>query len=490
MLIRQTLLYLPAQLLGPLFQFIAAVVWTHWLAPDAYGVLTFIIASQELAVAVCLSWWSHYTMRYLGTFADDAARRKYQQSENAVLLGAALLQSGIAFGILLALGQPVTPMMMAVTVVFMVTRSTTAHLIERARARGRIAVYTVGQSIGPVIGFGLAWLMVSKISATPEGALAGFALAQAGGLVWLWRAMGLGLALAVPERAILKRAMMYGLPLIGAGVVGWISLNGIRVIVEHFRGVEAVGLISVGWGLGQRLASVVAMLVTAAAFPLAVQRFQSGARDDGLKQLSDSGALLLALLAPSSAGILMLTPEAVDLMIAEPFRAVTMAVLPLAAIAGTGRNMRVHFGVQVFLLFEQPRLMVLINIVEATALVILSSLGLYFYGFAGATAGCLAGSAIGAVFGFALARIKFGFRFPFAHAGRILLATLCMALVLALPQWQPLVPGELARMVAKIAAGAAVYAGALAMLYPRFVSLALEQLRRRAKRAGAGKPAH
>ena len=57
MLIRQTFLYLPAQLIGPLFQFIAAVVWTHWLMPDAYGVLTFIFAAQELAYILCNGWW-------------------------------------------------------------------------------------------------------------------------------------------------------------------------------------------------------------------------------------------------------------------------------------------------------------------------------------------------------------------------------------------------------------------------------------------------
>ena len=394
-----------------------------------------------------------------------------------MLWGAALLQIGVAVAILLSLGHPVTPLMLAVTATFMVTRSTTAHLIERARARGQILVYTIGQSVGPVLGFGLAWLIVSQISATPEGALAGLALAQAGGLAWLWRAMGLGISVAVPERAILLRALAYGVPLIGAGAIGWISLNGIRVVVEHYRGVEAVGLISVGWGLGQRLASVVAMLVTAAAFPLAVKRFQSGARAEALEQLSDSGALLLALLAPSSVGILMLTPEAVDLMIAEPFRAVTMSVLPLAAIAGTVRNLRVHFGDQVFLLYERTQLMVLINIVESVSLVVLCALGLQLGGFAGATAGCLAGSAIGALFGFGLAGVKFGFRFPFAHAGRILLATGFMALVLALPQWPGLAPGELARLILKIAAGALVYGAALILLYPQLAALALRKLR-------------
>ena len=48
MLLRQTLLYLPAQLVGPFALFIAAVVWTHLLPPDAYGTLMLVMAIQEL----------------------------------------------------------------------------------------------------------------------------------------------------------------------------------------------------------------------------------------------------------------------------------------------------------------------------------------------------------------------------------------------------------------------------------------------------------
>jgi O-antigen/teichoic acid export membrane protein len=64
MLIYQTLLYLPAQLLGPAFQLLAAIAWTHWLSPSEYGVLALIIAAQDLIFYVCLSWWSQYTTRY------------------------------------------------------------------------------------------------------------------------------------------------------------------------------------------------------------------------------------------------------------------------------------------------------------------------------------------------------------------------------------------------------------------------------------------
>ena len=478
MLLCQTFLYLPAQLIGPLFQFIAAVVWTHWLAPEAYGMLAFIIAAQELAQVVCLSWWSHYMMRYVGGFADGAEKQRYQQSENAVILLASLAQGGLALVILRSLGQSLTPHLVASTILFMVTRTATVHLLERARTKGYIFAYTIGQMVGPVLGFGLAYLAVALIAATPEAAIAGFALAQLLGLVWLWHVLCLGLGLAWPTRHLLLAALAYGMPLVLAGVIGWVPVNGIRVIVEHYRGVEAVGLISVGWGLGLRLASVVAMLVTAAAYPLAVKRLQAGERDEALQQLSDNGALLLSLLAPAIAGIILLTPELVDLMIAEPFRAVTISVLPLAALAGAVRNLRVHFADQVFLLLARTQYVVYVNVTEAIAVVVFCALGLHFGGFPGATAGCLAGSAIGAIMGFVLGRMQFGMPLPIVHSLRILLASALMAVILVQPVWAQLMPGEMARLAAKIAAGGMIYVALMGLLYPQFVALAAAKLRR------------
>ena len=479
MLIRQTFLYLPAQLVGPMFQFVAAVVWTHWLAPDAYGVLAFIVAAQELAYVLCNGWWSHYMMRFAGTFANSQARAHYQRSENAVLLAAGLVQALVAVLVLKSLGQTLTPQLVAATVIFVITRSVTTHLMERARAQGLIFAYSVGQMVGPVFGFALAYLAVAMVAATPEAAIIGFAMAQLGGLVWLWRALGLSTAVGLPGRQILLDAIKYGSPLILAGVIGWVSMNGVRVVVDHFDGVEAVGLISVGWGLGQRLASVVAMLVTAAAYPLAVRHLQAGHREKALQQLSDNGALLFSLLAPAVAGIVILTPEMVDLLIAAPFRAVTIAVLPLAAFAGAIRNLRVHFADQVLLLMARTHLMVYINTAEAVAVVVFCAIGLHFGGFPGATFGCLAGSALGTVLGFWTGRAMFGMPLPWAHARRIMVASCLMALILSQPLWATVFPAEAHRLFAKIIAGGIIYSGSICLLYPAVVSASLEKFRQR-----------
>src|SRR5258708_39828729 len=105
-------------------------------------------------------------------------------------------------------------------------------------------------------------------------------------------------------------------------------------------GVAAAGLFAVGYGLGQRAAGVAAMLVTAAAFPLAVKSMELAGSRAAMRQLADNSALLVAVLTPSLAGIFMLRAEIVHLLIAPPFQQVTLAILPLATLAGAIRNVR------------------------------------------------------------------------------------------------------------------------------------------------------
>ena len=466
MLIRQTLLYMPAQLIGPLFQFVAAVAWTHWLSPGEYGALAYILAAQELAYLICLAWWSQYMLRYIGHFEGPEQRLHFQRSENSVLAVSAALQALVGVATLMASHAGVTPGLLSATIVYVVARSLTSHLSERARSAGAIAAYTISQLIGPVIGFGLALLAVSRIEASAEMALAGFAIAQLAGLLWLWRRLGLGIVMARPGAEIVNASVRFGAPLVLAGVIGWASFNGIRVIVDQFSGPAAVGLVSVGWGLGQRLAAVLAMLLTAAAFPLAVKHLQAGRKDEALRQVSMSGVMLMCLLAPACVGIVMVSHPLVELMIAEPFRAVTYLVLPLAAIAGALRNLRVHTVDQVIILFEQTRYNVIINVVEVIATVGFCIGGLLMWGLPGAAAGCLAGTIVGFVYGYYIAATRFDLALPWSDLARIALATCVMGLAVgALPMG--LAGDNLAAQIAlKAGVGGLVYIGAMAALFP------------------------
>lgn len=477
MLIRQTLRYLPAQIIGPLSLFIAAVVWTHWLSPRDYGIFTFIVAGQDFAFLVALSWWSQFMMRHLGELKDDAARQAYQATENAVLLLSALAQGLIALLALHLLHLQLSAALVVIAIAYYLTRNITHHLTDRARNIGSAKAYTFGQSVAPLAGFLMALALVAGVAATPLATLTGFTLAQALGIIGLWWMLDLPLARPALDKRLLIKAALYGLPLVPAGALGWLGINAIRLVVEHARGTAAVGLIAVGWGLGQRVASIVAMLVTAAAYPLAVSRLQQGSRRDGLEQTARNGLLLIGLVCPAMAGIVMLDHELVALLIAPPFQAITLAILPMAALAGGITNIRIHVANQAYLLCQRTDVVVMVNALEAGLAVIFCMIGLSWGGLQAAVAGCALSAIVTLAIGFAVSQKRFGLFMDWSAIARFALATAFMTLLLTPTLWAGVPGGNGLHLVAKILTGILAYGLAIAALFPTERRLASDELR-------------
>jgi O-antigen/teichoic acid export membrane protein len=226
-------------------------------------------------------------------------------------------------------------------------------------------------------------------------------------------------------------------------------------------GIAAAGLFAVGYGLGQRAAAVAAMLVTAAAFPLAVKSMEQEGSKVAMRLLSDNSALLIAILAPSVVGIFMLRAEIVHLLIAAPFQQVTLAVLPLSILAGAIRNLRAHFGDQVFLLHSRTRLMVVVAAIDAVVTVVLSAVCIRYWGLVGAAGATVLAALAATAVSFAIGFSQFDLSLPVRHLARIALATLAMVALLGqMPEASSLVI-----LAAHITAGATIYVAVLAAEY-------------------------
>src|SRR5215472_8374173 len=341
MLLRHTLLYLPAQLIGPLFQLISVIVWTHVVDEHTLGVITLVTATHELLQIAFLAWWSQYALRFLGRFRSEGDTLPFYRTENVVLSLSCLIQSLVVIAVLLLVIAPdANAGLLVATVGYVITRTLNLYIGERARVDHHVWVYTIQQIVGPSVGFVIGLILIKTIGSSAEWPLAGYAVAQLVAAIVVLPTIGYSRSIWPPDRTIINQALTYGIPLIIGGAFGWVGLNASRFIVNEMMGVAAAGLFAVGYGLGQRAAAVAAMLVTAAAFPLAVKSMEQGGSKVAMRQLSDNGALLLAILAPSIAGIFMLRASFVHLFIAAPFQAVTLAVLPLSTLAGGIRSVR------------------------------------------------------------------------------------------------------------------------------------------------------
>ena len=256
MLLKHTILYLPAQFLGPLTQFLSVIVWTHWLSPAEFGVLMLVTVTHELAFAITLSGFTLYAIRHIPDATDAAKRRQFYNTEATMLAISGLVSMIVALVLLyVILDIMPTALMVGATLLFFVTRSVNLHYADRVRADEQFGNYTLLQVLGPVLGFVLGLLFVMNFEATPAAVIAGYALAQLIALTIVLPRAGYSLKFTNPNREMIKGALGYGGPIMLAAWLAWFSDHGIRFIVKYGIDLASVGLMSVPWGLGHRSAA-------------------------------------------------------------------------------------------------------------------------------------------------------------------------------------------------------------------------------------------
>lgn len=483
MLIRHTLAYLPAQLIGPLVQFATAIVLTHYLGAADYGLTMLIFASQELVFLTCVSWWTIYMMRYAGTITDEASRQRYAQTETSVLIGTAMLQVLATIGVILVAEPTVSPAFYASACLFTITRSYTNFLSERARKISAIVDYSLLQIIAPLGGLLLTLLVLVTLGASPTWVLLVFGIMQ--GLVGLGVAFRLGLIHrpGTLDRSLVRAALAFGLPVVISSALGWLASNGIRFVVQGTLGAVALGLVSVGWGFATRLSAVAAMVVTAAAYPLAVRAMEAGDPEGAKRQLSNNSALLLGIIAPATFGVIAINEPLTQLLIAQEYQAITIAILPWALVGASIRNLRMHGWDQMYLLFEAPRPMLVLEATEATITLLGVAIGIHMHGIIGAVIGATLAAGLVALGDFLFLRARFGLHAPIWQFLRILMASWAMYFVLTnLTLLGVLVRPLWSSIGLAIALGAVVYGVITIMIFPEFVRLAFRMLRERRSR--------
>lgn len=467
MLIRQTIAYLPAQLLGPLVQFATAIVLTHFLAAADYGATMLVFASQELIYILCLAWWTTYMMRYAGGFTEEKARERFRQTERGILAITGVLQM-IGTLAVVAISLPGASLAFYLgAMLFTFSRSYLHFLADQARKAEAILDYSLVQIAAPLIGLGLAMGTSLFVALRPEHILALFAFAQGGIGVLVGQRLGTLRHWGKIDRETLKAALAFGYPVVVSSAFGWIATNGIRFIVQSMLGAAALGLLSVGWWLAQRLTTVAAMLVTAAAYPLAVRAFESGDRPAALRQLSDNSTLLLAMIAPATFGVVAINDPMTRLMVAPEYHAVTIAILPWALVGAAIRSFRAHGWDQLYLLFEAPYPMLVVEVIEAIVTVAAAACGAYTGGILGAVIGTtLAGAAV-ATCDYLYLHVRYQIRAPFWQFTRILVAAGSMYLALgALPSLGLAIQPHWGSIALAIVIGGITYAAAMALLFP------------------------
>lgn len=454
-------------MLSPLAQLLSIVFWTHLADAQTVGILTLVTSSQELAGGASLLWWSHYLMRHYFEFSEKGALSELMATSRLAITGIVILQPILAVSILLLFIDPsASGMMIVVVALFGALRIINQYFALLAVIRYRPMDNTVHSLAGPFGGLLLGIALLAICGSDPIWPLLGYLCGDfVGAAFGVFRAERAS-PRALADWRIISESFRYGAPLTLQNALSWTALNSPRFIVAFLLGLDAAGEFAVGFGLGQRSASLAAMAVTVAALPLAINQAQAGGRIEGLRQLAANGALLLGVTLPAVVGLSLVGVLLTPLIIAEPFRATTNALLPWSAASGLLLAVTSHYLNHIFLIDRRTSDLAKIELIAALATAILAVAFVQQFGIIGGVWAIGAVRAVNLLVVGASMIVARGLIVPWRDSLKIVASTLIMSAGVMLVPDQP---GWVALLL-KIALGALIYVGMLLLLYARAIS--------------------
>ena len=327
-------------------------IYARQLGSEGYGTVALLTTTLSTATLIAtLAMPQAFFREYLREAVDDGQRRAVLRTT----LGLRLIASLSALALMLLLAWPLAELILGgadswplMALLGVVVLFDTPNLVPLSflRAERRPRPYAVLSFSRAVLGSVLIIGFVVGAGLGPLGVVLGSALsalaAAVAGMALLARDGRLGISL---DRALVRRMLAFGLPLVPAALAGWALNLSDRYLVNAFDGRAAVGVYSAGYTVGlaiNALAIAPFSLAWGAAYweisrrvdaPAVISRVLTG-----FTALASFAALGLSALATDAFRIL-LTPEFEPGRFVTPFSAFAFVGYGMFTILTTGINL-------------------------------------------------------------------------------------------------------------------------------------------------------
>jgi O-antigen/teichoic acid export membrane protein len=438
------------------FGFFAFSIYTRILSPEEYALYSIGTSVSFLIGSVAYGWIRFSVGRYQ---AESPAANFLPFLLVCYAAVTTLLVPVIGISSFLIKSLPVA----AVLAVWALTMSQALFDIsqEIRRARGQSVAFaeaTIGRSIlsfsfavaGAFYFFSGAGLVF--------GIATGFAIMAVRFLVknrtWLLRH-----TLAPTE---VKRFLAYGMPLTLSGLAFAGNSTAARAMVATLLGASDAGQFGAALDVTTQLAGIVAASVSAIVAPIAIRACREGGVAAATARLGDGAELMLAALAPATAGLIILAQSFGDIVVGPRFEHAAQVLIPVLALSraiDAFSQYYLHLGFQII---ERPSLQIVCGGATVIINISLAAILLPTYGVQGAVYGLLIGDIVGAVVSFLLLRMMFPMPIKIHSLARVgvctaLMVAACAPLAHSL-EGRPLLSLLFVPMAGVLIYGAAAYA--------------------------------
>jgi O-antigen/teichoic acid export membrane protein len=473
MFLKHGVIYLVGRGLPGAILFFSIILYTRLLSPDDYGMYALVVTLVGFANTVFFWWLGRGLLRFLPVYEDRPEGLLSTVATSYAVLVVLTGVIGVAAGALFSDSIPFRFALIAIGMLWV--QSWYEINLELVRIRLSPTLYAVllflRASMAVALGVAFIYLGLGAM-----GVLLGLFIGQL--LPGMWQAFASWRQVR-PRHAdgeMTRQLLKYGVPLAMAFALTFVIAMSDRVLLGWLLDTHAVGIYSAGYDLAQQTLGLLTHVVFLAAYPLVLRALEKEGEDAAREKLSESLSALLAIGLPATAGLTLLAPNIVAVVLGAEFREQATLVVPWIAVSTLIASIKIfHFDLA-FTLSRNTIGQVWVGLVAAGINVGLNLWWIPTLGVMGAAYSTFIAYSVGMVGSWLLGARVFSLPSARREDGKIAAATVIMAGVL----WLLRNEQGLAALAWQIGAGIAVYGGMMVALDVLGIrSLLLRALRNR-----------
>ncbi|NLH81871.1 MAG: lipopolysaccharide biosynthesis protein [Phyllobacteriaceae bacterium] len=462
-IVRSLIGYAPAVVLPRIVSLILVLILTRLISKQEYGLFVLVMTLGEMIDVIVTNWVRIAMTRFASAHTDDFGRETLRSLELYGLTLIPAIAVAVAAGYLAQSDRPVE---LAVAVVVYLVASGVMRFPSSVMSvqadRNGIVTMETAKAVGVLV-FGVAAAFASGSFFT-QIVVYGVVTTVVG--LWGVRRSMRPLALRSGPLEPLSRYLAYGLPIIGAAVVGAIAASSDRLFLNQAVGAEAVALYAAGVMLARQPMDFLFSLAGVRVFPLMMEDYERGGVAKARARMAEliSGVVFMTL--PAAAGLLLVSAPMARLLLSADYAEAAIAVMPPAVAAA------LFFGMKTFVL-EQVYHMCKRNGLNGVATLPAAVIGLVAmavlvpkWGVWGCAVAYMIQNASLFAINYVVVQRLMAFPIPWRDIARTIAATAVMtAVLLVLAQPLAALPNAV-HLVLAIAIGVVAYAAAALVLRP------------------------
>lgn len=313
---KDTLIYIPSQLLPALFGFFSVSIYTRVFSPHEYGDYSLIMATISIIVLLAYSWLNQSNLRFFSAHKDN--NLNIFMSTSFFTLVASLLFSIIVITSVTKyfLNESIFSKYLFLSISVIISKAFFDSFITVLRANREKNSVSLGIIVSSGLSLATTLVLIHFFDIGISSILIGILLTNIVLVIILNFKFKYQKYIRIEyfSNNLLKEFIDYGFPIIITLLFSWILTLSDRYLISYFIGSEAVGIYSATYSLASYPMSLISSALVFAAFPIIINTWTHGTIEETKNLLSNVTRYYLLISIPAAIGIITLSRELIQII--------------------------------------------------------------------------------------------------------------------------------------------------------------------------------